>query len=264
MMQLWIYGDSYAVDWREPWVWQRQFAKRMGVERVYNQACSGTNNEWILKTFADDGAQQKPGDIALIFLTDTTRRWWIEDRPELSNLASIINTKDANEFKNQDPKVFDAIIDYYTYLHRPDLTDFRLAMMTDFIRVKSIERELRLQVIPCFNMNIDWTDLYPVHGNMTFSICDKEFVSFDEIDEWYNTSIDTRANHMTLENHTVLADKLYERFTNPDGLLNLEDSEWATGFLRRSDKLTHPGLCPQLVQMAMEPGNSIPAEYWPR
>ena len=131
-MKLWIYGDSYAVDWREPWVWQRQFAKRMGVERVYNQACSGTNNEWILKTFADDEARQRPGDIALIFLTDTTRRWWIEDRPELSNLASIINTKDANEFKNQDPKVFDAIIDYYTYLDRPDLTDFRLAMMTDF------------------------------------------------------------------------------------------------------------------------------------
>lgn len=263
-MKLWIYGDSFAVDWREPWVWQRQFANRIGVERVYNQACSGTNNEWILKTFADDEGRQEPGDIALIFLTEPARQWWIKDRPELSNLSSIIDTKDAKEFKDQDPQVFDAIINYYTYLDRPDLTDFRLAMMTDFIRVKSIERELRLQVIPCFNMNIDWTDLYPVHGNMTFSVCDGEFASRSEIPNWYNTSIDTRANHMTLENHTVLADKLYERFTNPDGLLNLEDSAWVTGFLRNSDKLTHPGLCAELVQMAMEPGNSIPAEYWPK
>lgn len=260
MSNLYIYGDSFAVDWREPWVWMRQFAERIKVDNCYVQACSGTNNEWILKTFRDDN--HKPGDIVLIFLTEPSRYWFYEDKPYLSNLASIIETQDAKDIKRTDRDKYDAIIGYYEHLHRDDLVDFRLQMMTDFIRVKSIEREIHLQVIPCFMMNIDWTDLNPCQGNMTFSVCDREFATHTDIPLWYNQSIDTRANHMTLENHTIFADKLYTRFTQ-GGILDL-DTGFKTGFLRNSDKLTHPGLCPELVGMAMEPGNTIPREYFPR
>jgi len=259
---LWIYGDSFAVDWKVDWGWMRQLAPRLNTEQCHVQSCAGTNNEWILKTFRDDAHQ--PGDIVIIFLTEPSRHWFFEDRPYLSNLSSIINTKDAAEVKREDEGKFEAIMQYYTHLHRDDLVEFRLQMMTDFIRVKSIEREIHLQVIPAFNMNIDWTDLYPVQGNMTFSICDREFATYLDIQPWYNQSIDTRANHMTLENHCVFADLLYERFTKPAGLLDLESERFVTGFLRNSDKLTHPGLCPQLVSMAMEPGNTIPKEHWPR
>ena len=257
---LWIYGDSFAVDWKVDWGWMRQLAPRLNAENCYVQSCAGTNNEWILKTFADD--KHSPGDIVVLFLTEPSRHWFFEDRPYLSNLASIINTKDAADVKREDEGKYEAIMQYYAHLHRDDLVDFRLQMMTDFIRVKSIEREIRLQVIPAFMMNIDWTDLNPCIGNMTFSICDREFANHTDIPNWYNQSIDTRANHMTLENHTIFADKLYTRFTQ-GGMLDL-DSGFETGFLHNRDKLTHPGLCPQLVSMAMEPGNTIPKEYWPR
>ena len=259
MADLYVYGDSFAVDWREPWVWIRQFAERMRVDNCHVQACSGTNNEWIVKTFRDDSHQ--PGDIVLVFITEPSRQWFFEDKPYLSNLASILDTQDAKQIQKTERDKYDAIISYYEHIHRDDLSELRLQMMTDFLRVKSIEREIHLQVIPCFIMNIDWTDLNPTLGNMTMSICDREFANPDDLHTWYSQSIDTRANHMTFENHRIFADKLVQRFTQ-GGVLDL-DTGFKTGFLQLSDKLTHPGLCAELVGMAMEPGNTIPKEHFP-
>ena len=97
MADLYVYGDSFAVDWREPWVWIRQFAERMRVDNCHVQACSGTNNEWIVKTFRDD--RHQPGDIVLVFITEPSRQWFFEDKPYLSNLASILDTQDAKQIQ---------------------------------------------------------------------------------------------------------------------------------------------------------------------
>ena len=83
----------------------------------------------------------------------------------------------------------------------------------------------------------------------------------DDLPTWYEQSIDTRANHMTIENHTRFANKLLHRFVK-GGAIDLTQG-FETGFLKLSDKLTHPGLCPKLVEMAMEPGNTIPKEHFP-
>lgn len=259
MKNLWVYGDSFAVDWQVPWGWLPVFAGQMDIDNCYVQACAGTNNEWIVKTFGDDNHQ--PGDIVVLFLTEPSRQWFFETKPHLSNLVSILKTRDADIVKRETKEKYDAIMAFYEHLYRDDLTEFRLQMMTDFIRVKSIEREVHLQVIPCFMMNLDWTDLNPTIGNMTNQICDSEFKRYNDIQTWYDQSIDTRANHMTFENHKIFADKLVERFTKGTPV-DLETG-FVTGFLELSDKLTHPGLCPELVRMAMEPGNTIPREHWP-
>lgn len=260
MADLYLYGDSFAVDWQVPWGWMRRFANEMRVDNCYVQACAGTNNEWILKTFRDDA--HKPGDIVVMILTEPSRTWFYEDQPHLSNLASIINTKEAEHLRKKDKQKYEAIIGYYEHIHRDDIVELRTEMMIDFIKVKAIEREVHLQIIPAFMMNgIDWTDLNPCYGNLTMFVCDGEFANYNDISKWYDQSIDTRANHMTLENHKILSDKLVERFTK-GGALDLENG-FVTGFLQLHDKLTHPGLCPQLVQMAMEPGNTIPREHFP-
>ncbi len=262
-MKLWIYGDSFATDWKVDWGWQRLLAPRLKTSHCYIQACAGTSNEWILKTFRDDA--HEPGDCVIVFLTEPARQWFFEDEPHLSNLVSILNTADAADVKEASREKYDAVIGYYEHLHRDDLSDLRLQMITDFLRVKGIERQINLQVIPAFTMNIDWTDLYPCKGNMTWSICDREFADCRDIEQWYGQSIDTRANHMTAHNHRVFADLLLERFTKPGaGLLDLEHERFQTGFLKLEHKLTHPGLCEQLVQMAMQPGNTIPPQHWPK
>ena len=251
---LWIYGDSFAVDWKVDWGWQRQVAALMDVSRVVNQACAGSSNEWSAMQFRDD--RQLPGDIVIFFTTENSRQWFFKDRPHLSNLASITDTPDAKALEKSEPEKYRAIMDYWLHLQRSDIDQLRMEHMIDSIRVKQIENELHLLLIPSFNTSMMWTDLIPVKGNMTFSVCDREFTSEQEMLLWYNQSIDTRANHMTLENHSVFARKIV-RSLDEQVPLDLEQ-DFATGFLTHRDKLTHPGLLPELIEMARKPGNTIP------
>ena len=147
-------------------------------------------------------------------------------------------------------------MDYWLHLQRDDIDQLRLEHLLDSIRVKMIEREIHLQVIPSFNINVSWTDLVPCHGSMTWSVCDAEFINDDEMNKWYNQSIDTRANHMTVANHSVFAEKLFNRFTKNEPV-NLETG-FTTRFLKHTDKVTHPGLCAELIELAKAPGNTIP------
>ena len=251
---LWIYGDSFAVDWKVDWGWQRQAAVMLDVDRVVNQACAGSSNEWSAMQLRND--EQKPGDIVVFFTTESTRQWFFEDRPYLSNLASITDTRDAKELEQSEPEKYRAIMDYWLHLQRDDIDQLRMEHMIDSIRVQTIEGELRLIVIPSFISNMSFTDLIPVQGNMTFSVCDGEFANQNEMRLWYNQSIDTRANHMTQANHAVFARKLVVSLD--EGVpLDLE-SGFDRGMLTHRDKLTHPGLCPQLIEMARAPGNTIP------
>jgi len=251
---LWIYGDSFAVDWKVDWGWQRQVAVMLDVDRVVNQACAGSSNEWSAMQLRDN--KQKPGDIVIFFTTENTRQWFFEDRPHLSNLASIVDTQDAKELERAEPEKYRAIMDYWLHLQRDDIDQLRMEQMIDSIRVQTIEGELRLLLIPSFMSNITWTDLTPVHGNMTFSVCDGEFTNENEMIQWYNQSIDTRANHMTQANHSVFARKLVVSLDEGKPL-DLE-SGFDREFLTHRDKLSHPGLCAELVEMAKQPGNTIP------
>ena len=254
MSTLWIYGDSFAVDWQVDWCWHRQVAAMMNVDRVVNQACSGSSNEWSAMKFRDD--DHKPGDAVIYFATEHSRQWFFEDRPHLSNLASITDTQEAKALEKSEPEKYRAIMDYWLHLQRSDIDQLRMEHMIDSIRVKQIERELHLLLIPSFNVSLMWTDLIPVKGNMTFSVCDREFASHEEMLLWYNQSIDTRANHMTLENHSVFARKVVQSLKQKT-TLDLEQG-FEQGFLTHRDKLTHPGLLPELIEMARVPGNTIP------
>ena len=251
---LWIYGDSFAVDWNVDWGWQRQAAALLDVDRVVNQACAGASNEWSAMQLRND--RQKPDDIVIFFTTENTRQWFFEDRPHLSNLASITDTQDAKQLEQAEPDKYRAIMDYWLHLQRDDIDELRQQHMIDSIRVQTIEGQLRLLLIPSFMSNITWTDLTPVHGNMTFSVCDGEFTNEHEMHLWYNQSIDTRANHMTLANHTVFARKLVVSLDEGKPL-DLE-SGFDREFLTHRDKLTHPGVCAELVEIARSPGNTIP------
>jgi hypothetical protein len=226
----------------------------LDVDRVVNQACAGSSNEWSAMQLRDD--RQKPGDIVIFFTTENRRQWFFEDRPHLSNLASIADTQDAKELERAEPEKYRAVMDYWLHLQRDDIDQLRMEQMIDSIRVQTIEGELRLLLIPSFMSDITWTDLIPVQGNMTFSVCDSEFTSEQEMIQWYNQSIDTRANHMTLGNHAVFARKLVTSLDEGKPL-DLETG-FDREFLTHRDKLTHPGLCPKLVEMARQPGNTIP------
>ena len=253
---LWIYGDSFAVDWKVEWGWQRLLTAGLpDVDRVVNQACAGCSNDWIARTFRDDA--QQPGDYVVLMPTESSRQGFWKDRPHLSNLPSIVDTKDAAELKRQEPEKYQAVLDYFIYLQDHKVDELRLEHFGYAVRVLMIERELNLRVIPSFLTNWNYTDLVFVNGNMTFSVCDQEFTSKHEMDLWYAQSIDTRANHMTQHNHRVFADKLLNSFHNGQPI-DLE-TDFKRHMLTHRDKLTAQGLCNELLAMARAPGNTIPS-----
>ena len=75
MKTLWIYGDSFAVDWKQDWGWQRQLANNLTVDRVVNQASAGCSNEWTMLKFLEDDHQ--PKDIVIMFFQKELCSWRI-------------------------------------------------------------------------------------------------------------------------------------------------------------------------------------------
>ena len=64
-----------------------------------------------------------------------------------------------------------------------------------------------LLLIPGFTVDIDYTDIIKVMGDMTGSVSNAEFVTEKDDEQWYSDGIDTRYNHMIKSNHEIMADK---------------------------------------------------------
>lgn len=261
MTTLYIYGDSFGADWKTDWQWHRQLVSKLNmngvrIDRVVNQCVCGCSNDYSFDMFTKD--RQKPGDVVIFLITGIDRQtyWW--DKPYLCNLKSITETEAAKDLKATDTDKYNAALDYWIHLDNYHLNFRRLEQLVYSLRVMQIERELKFQMIPCFPAEINWTDQIEVIGNLTDTVCDGEFVTLDDAEEWYSTSMDTRANHMVLDNHTVLANKVYSALVHNEKIDLTKDFQ--RGFLTNKQKLTHPGLHPELIEIAKGPGNSLPPE----
>ena len=84
-------------------------------------------------------------------------------------------------------------MDYWLHLQRNDIDPTAYGTYDPQHTSKADRKRTTLLLIPQVNISMMWTDLIPVKGNMTFSVCDREFTSEQEMLLWYNQSIDTRA-----------------------------------------------------------------------
>ena len=48
MRTLYIFGDSFTVDYETDWTWTRQLASKLRVDAMLNDSIIGCSNEWIL------------------------------------------------------------------------------------------------------------------------------------------------------------------------------------------------------------------------
>ena len=105
-------------------------------------------------------------------------------------------------------------------------------------------------MIPGFEMGIDFTGLVRVHGDMTNTVSNGEFLTKKDDEQWYRKGIDTRYNHMIRDNHDVMADKCL------NSILTGNDLDLTTGFkrsiLRGDERLTHKQVGPKLVELSKE------------
>ncbi len=204
MRKLYIFGDSFTVDYEADWTWTRQLASKLRVDAMMNNSIIGCSNDWILTKIKEQEEKLQKDDVVLVVLTSPYRFWFFKDKPELSNFK-IANWD--NFAKEHEKGHVDAVRGYVNYLQHDELDSFRLQQQVSWL--KELQRRIgfTLLVIPGFSVDFDYTDLIKVYGDMTGSVSNPEFVSPKDDEEWYNDGIDTRYNHMIKSNHEILADK---------------------------------------------------------
>ena len=183
----------------------------------------GYSNEYIFKTFRDDIKNFDIEDIVLVQLTEPGRRWFFKDHPTVGNYHVITYMTNDKFFTKERKK---AIKDYVTYLYNED-ADMILYQQTFYalLSILSSAKVKMFKILPGF------VKCPGVIGSMS-DISHNEFVNEQEMEKWYKThKVDIRQNHLSEENHTIFANKIFEWIKNPHIELNLKQ-DFKQGFLK--------------------------------
>lgn len=220
MSKLWIFGDSYSIpldyldstDAIKACVdgtiyttnWIEEVAKGLPVTDLKVFSNFGISNEWIFKNAMEQSNNFSPDDYVIIQLTNSNRHWFFPDDPTSSNIAQSVSDSNHSKEKRK------AIEGYLKYLQN-DQMDYLIysSIIYSFMYVKLALPGIKMLFLP------GWGTAPGSIGNLTNNVCDAEFDCFNTQELFYSkTGYDPRLNHMTINNHYVLANKVVESFTN--------------------------------------------------
>jgi hypothetical protein len=205
-MALWIFGCSFSVSAGQVpknthATWAELLANKMGLDEYHNYAEWGVSNEFIVDQFMKVNDQIQPKDTVIIQVTEKARQWFFEAQPEIGNF--YITDLHKHVTKNQKR----AVDMYITYLDRDNLQDIRYALTCMALsHVAEIRQDCRIMILPGFN------HVPGVKGSL-LEVCNNEFVSDESRHKWYTKyPIDLRINHLSKNNHAILAEKIFHSF----------------------------------------------------
>tara|TARA_B100002019_G_scaffold290272_1_gene307587 strand:+ start:1253 stop:2017 length:765 start_codon:yes stop_codon:yes gene_type:complete len=230
---LYIYGDSFSVDYACDWIWTRQLAHVMNnsglVSSMVNHSLAGASNDWIATHIEETCERWCEGDYVLHIPTEFSRQWWFKDEPELCNLVNMQNSKEARALKQSRPREYNSVMQYFAYLHRPEIDVLRWKQHCGWVENLARNRGVNFIQLPAFPIDAQTLSL-------TSTVSHWEFADESACDTWYSKGLDTRYNHMCRSNHTILANKLHNSYSKQ---LPLDLTQgWHTGFLQPGDRLT--------------------------
>lgn len=204
---LWIFGDSFSVP-SAVWNTHPDFdnwidivASRLGVEGYNYSAEWGVSNDWIFAQLIDKLNDIPSGDYVIVQTTQKHRQWFFEDQPDLSNYYVMNFEKQVSEAKAN------AVKEYITHLQNDNLDHIRyIQFCLALERLCSIFDNLKILILPGF-----WS-LNGCVGNLV-TVSDNEFTSKTH-HEFYekNNGKDPRVNHLSENNHKILANKILDFF----------------------------------------------------
>jgi hypothetical protein len=229
-MKLWIFGDSFSFRYNAELpslennisIWSEQLAKLLGCDTIEYRSNYGYSNDYIFKTVLDEIDKFEENDTVIVQLTDPSRRWFIKEDPTYGNYMTILTSK-CNQHVTKEKK--NAVKAYINYLYNEesDQSMYIQAFMA-LCQILSSTPVRNWKILPGF-VSIPGTI-----GTMC-EIANFEFPNQSERQKWYDTyKIDPRQNHMSKENHTIFAEKMYNWIKNPDSQINLLDG-FKKGFL---------------------------------
>lgn len=223
MSQLHIFGDSFASNWGYDFQWMQQLSDKLGCEKFHSTAQPGSANEWFLMMLAEVYSQEhvKPGDYVVVTLSAAGRQWLIERVPQIGNWANMRDV-DTGYFGLTKDEV-NSIESFYMNLYNPAIDNFRWDAYAAWCTVmcnQLLQENIKMITLEGFGHStaIRPQSCVPVTGSL-YEISEKEFVSKSAMDTWYSRSVpDQRLNHLLKDNHEILAEKLYQSFTNNEPL----------------------------------------------
>lgn len=214
---LWVIGDSFSQPRKEfdsPLIWTELAADRLGCELV-NESFYGVSQDycWLyLQIWIHEG-RIHPEDYVVVVLTHPNRYWFIEKQPDLSN---VHNTVDLDEYITREQQA--AILGYVQHIQRPDLDSIQMISRLGWLAYSRVANNLRRPlVLKAFDFelfhSVDYRDINIAQGNL-YDVQNREFVDpTDQTTTDYFLGADPRYNHMCLDNHRILADKVVESLT---------------------------------------------------
>jgi hypothetical protein len=205
---MWMFGDSfvsplnanYDEDYHPDWTWTKQLATKLNLQtRIIAQP--GISNQWISHEIINFYDEMEIGDTVVIVTTELNRNWLFFEKPSLSNLymwglSEFVGEKQfkiieayASEFYKQQGLL--NVLHYEWFLH--------------WCRSK-LSSKVRLCLLPGF----DTTDIHDTTDS-SLALKDIDEQEFEQLMD--KPVVDKRMNHMSKENHTILADKVYKFLT---------------------------------------------------
>jgi hypothetical protein len=218
MGRLFITGDSFSVAdvSNDIKLWSHRTAEKLGLTLI-NNSMHGASQDWAWMCIDNWLPNMTKDDQLVVILTHPAREWYFEDKPHITNF-NIIDLED--QVGNERVQ---AMVSYAKHIQRlpRDIArvEQRLAWLSLELSIRDLNPTL---IIKAFDQDIGRSQRYQnlKWANGTLNRVQINEFKIPDVDNINNIwrGIDTRYNHMILDNHEILADKIVDYFTQGNAI----------------------------------------------
>lgn len=213
-MDIWFFGDSFSTDHREgpstEQQWHRVLSQRLG-SGYHNFSIPGSSLGYTYYKWHEIRDQIQPGDLAIVTVTQPSRRWLCGDRPAWNTNPLTLADTEWFDWDASPREMKVAALQYFKYLyHEHEDKALLYNWLCSIDRVAN--RGVRVLLLPCFLDTDEIIKLYKTEfPHIAFAqgylldVGSKEHVM-----KYHRVVTDGRLDHLCLPNHSVLADKILD------------------------------------------------------
>jgi hypothetical protein len=265
MGKLWIFGDSFLnaplekgmlsadlmftdeIQRDYSMTWQIALCQKLGLSEVCNHSIPGIGLDYIQWRYVQERPKiNKENDVVIIGHTSPARRWFIQGSPELSNFINFIKTDSTlnveylkkmtlrhdHETRQKSFYQAEAARQYVINIADPVMEELYGVSVLAYFNMQQHEGYQIINIPIYENSEVTkWNNNFNSIGNLN-SVSANEWQSEKRDEESLWTAFmdicggaDGRVNHLIMDNHTILADKLFKTITENETL------DLTTGFI---------------------------------
>jgi len=220
-MVMHIFGDSFFENWMHqdneprPPAWQEQLATRLGCAVKYH-GLAGSSVDYTIKKFYEVLPSIKNDDYVIIGITNHARIYSPIQEKDGCAAALLMSDKDASTMYG--PNWKNAVEIGLKWFMDEDLNKCHIVSFLHGVSTLLRHIHDKPLIIECFGHDpidqslLAGTALTYAKGDL-YTPCRNEFKTEADVQRHQNIPGDDRSNHLSPENHVILANKLFAYFT---------------------------------------------------